>query len=257
MQTTAGNPSQPLLGQSPLATGLIPFTFPGVPGVRCVFSTALAGNMSLAASSGPDDLALTATRRASFMRQCGFARWAEVYQVHGDVIVENNGLETAETAPEVWADGHFTHTPGVALVIKTADCQPLLITRSDGKAIAGLHVGWRGNALNLPASGIARFCKEFACSPKELYMVRGPSLGPGAAEFINFESEWPQDFLPWFNPKSRTMNLWALTRHQLESAGVPPAHIFSLDLCTHTHDSTFFSHRRKHAGRQASLIWRI
>ena len=257
MQRSAGNHFQSLLAQSPLASGLIPFAFPGVPGVQCVFSTALAGNMSLEASNGPDDLALTVQRRTSLMHQCGFARWAEVYQVHGDAIVENNGLETAELAPTAKADGHFTHTPGVALVIKTADCQPLLITRSDGKAVAALHVGWRGNALNLPGSGIARFCAEFACSPKDLFVVRGPSLGPGAAEFINFASEWPRDFLPWFNPESRTMNLWALTRHQLESAGVPPANIFSLDLCTHTHHSTFFSHRRRHAGRQTSLVWRV
>ena len=242
---------------SPLEAGLIPFAFPGVPGVHCAFSTGLSGNMSLEACDGPADQTLTIQHRAALMRQCGFTHWAEVYQVHGDAIVENNGVKTPEAEPKIRADGHFTHNSGVGLVIKTADCQPLLITRTDGGAIAALHVGWRGNVLNFPASGIARLCREFSCTPKDLLVVRGPSLGPGAAEFVNFDSEWPAGYQPWFNRKTRTMNLWALTRNQLEIEGVHPANIFSLDLCTHTHATTFFSYRRRHTGRQANLIWRV
>ena len=247
-------PAEP---QSLLECGVIPFAFPGVPGVYCGFSTALAGNMSIEASVGPAEQALAAARRASLMQRCGFSRWGEVYQVHGEAIVENFGLEETDIVPEIRADGHYTLIPGVGLVIKTADCQPLLLARADGRAIAALHVGWRGNILDLPAKGVARFCKEFSCTPKDLHVVRGPSLGPGAAEFINFAVEWPERFQPWFNPQTKTMNLWELTRYQLESSGIPGRQIYSLDLCTHTEAATFFSYRRKQAGRQANIIWRV
>jgi copper oxidase (laccase) domain-containing protein len=53
------------------------------------------------------------------------------------------------------------------------------------------------------------------------------------------------------------MDLWRLTRSQLEEAGMNPERIFSLDLCTASLPQ-FFSHRRdKPTGRQANLIWRL
>lgn len=86
--------------------------------------------------------------------------------------------------------------------------------------------------------------------------VRGPSLGPEKAEFVNFEQEWSAEFRPWFDPSSRTMDLWGLTRAQLLKAGLSARHIYSLDCCTFSLPEQFFSYRReKKSGRQASLIW--
>jgi copper oxidase (laccase) domain-containing protein len=51
------------------------------------------------------------------------------------------------------------------------------------------------------------------------------------------------------------MDLWSLTRDQLTAAGVPAAHIFSIDICTAS-SPQFFSYRRdKVTGRQAGIIW--
>jgi copper oxidase (laccase) domain-containing protein len=56
------------------------------------------------------------------------------------------------------------------------------------------------------------------------------------------------------------MDLWALARHQLESAGVPARRILGLDLCTFDNAEEFFSYRQfrrngMEDGRQASFIW--
>ena len=86
--------------------------------------------------------------------------------------------------------------------------------------------------------------------------MRGPSLGPARAEFVNFEREWSDGFRPWFDPATRTMDLWGLTRRQLQRAGLPERQIYGLDLCTASNNGQFFSYRReKRSGRQASLIW--
>jgi copper oxidase (laccase) domain-containing protein len=116
-------------------------------------------------------------------------------------------------------------------------------------------VGWRGNVLNFPASGLARFCATYGLRPAEILALRGPSLGPAAAEFINFEREWPAQYRPWFNASGKTVDLWALTRHQLVTAGMRPEHIFSLDLCTRSLPGLLYSYRRGDSGRQASIIW--
>ena len=52
------------------------------------------------------------------------------------------------------------------------------------------------------------------------------------------------------------MDLWGLTRRQLQRAGLPERQIYGLDLCTASNNGQFFSYRReKRSGRQASLIW--
>lgn len=230
----------------------IPFAFPRLPHIGCAFTTSLAGSMSLLEPGRGDDV--TANRR-QIMARLGFARWAEFHQVHGTNFLIDPPLTEPDAPPEVQADGGCTNRRNTALLIKTADCQPVLFTDEKGTAIAALHAGWRGNAAGYPGVGLARFCETYRLNPKNVMAVRGPSLGPGAAEFVNFETEWPSKFRPWFDETRRTMDLWALLRHQLVEAGMRPENIFSLDLCTWSLPDLFFSHRRGHTGRQLSAIW--
>jgi hypothetical protein len=68
--------------------------------------------------------------------------------------------------------------------------------------------------------------------------------------------EWGEDFAGYFDPETKTMDLWQLTSDQLTDAGLSPRNIFGLDLCTHTMDQWFFSYRRNTTcGRQAAIIW--
>lgn len=236
-----------------MAITAIPFAFPGVPRVRCLFSTRAAGDM--ARRDDPAGAAAGAANRAALMRLAGLREWAELRQVHGIDMVPAAPCDPKGEADPPAADGHFVDRAGVGLVIKTADCQPLFFARIDGGTVAGLHVGWRGNAAGFPGTAVARLCGEFGCAPTDLVAVRGPSLGPAASEFVNFDKEWPEEFRPWYRPGDRTVNLWALTRCQLERAGLRPDRIFSLDMCTRDMPEWFFSHRRGDAGRQIGLVW--
>lgn len=253
------------------------FRFPGVPRVWCAFQGRAGaasapgslprvpwagGNISF--NAGDDPAATVAARGAllAALQPRGLHTWAEVRQVHGDALAEEPFAPEAsalaayrmQDSPE--ADGMTTATPGKGLFIKTADCQPLLLAHRSGKHIAALHVGWRGNRCDFPWSGVTRFCAAYGLDPADIFAVRGPSLGPSRAEFVNFGREWGDAFRPWFDAHSRCMDLWSLTRHQLESAGVPPRQIFGLDICTSLNAEHYFSHRHDPAsGRQASLIW--
>lgn len=238
-----------------LSTGGIPFAFPGLPGVGCFFSSADAGNMSLFTSDTEREKAQVIKNRKTLLEHLHIDQWVELRQVHKDTLLEEPAPTSLEQDSTLEADASCTRQKGLALAIKTADCQPILLTTVQGTAIAALHVGWRGNVINFPASGLHRFCERYGVTAKDVMAVRGPSLGPGASEFVNFEQEWSTDFLPWFNSESRLMNLWELSRHQLLAAGLRPEHIFSLDLCTYSLPDLFFSYRRGHSGRQVSLIW--
>jgi len=65
---------------------------------------------------------------------------ASVYQVHsGDAVtVTGPGRAVGE------ADGLVTATPGVALSILTADCQPVLFHDPKAGVIGAAHAGWKG-----------------------------------------------------------------------------------------------------------------
>ena len=233
--------------------------------MRCVFQTRVrgvsrngygGGNISF--SVGDDASCVTANRQALLdaLRPGGLAAWAELYQVHGDAMVwEPEEVGHAET-PATEGDGMATARPGLGLLIKTADCQPILLAHKSGKYVAAMHAGWRGNRCDFPLSGVVRFCERYDIRPQDVFAVRGPSLGPGKAEFVNFDKEWGPQFVPWFDEESRTMDLWGLTRHQLVQAGIPARNIFGLDICTASNNDQFFSYRCARAsGRQASIIW--
>lgn len=232
---------------------IIPFAFPGVAHVHCAFTTSRAGNMALGID--PANEVDAALNRSRVFDALGFAQWAELKQVHGDAMLADPAPTAPESASSLMGDGLATRQKGLALAIKSADCQPLLLADKRARAVAALHVGWRGNTINFPTSGVIRFCVIYNLDPSDVVAVIGPSLGPQASEFVNFEQEWPARFSPWFDESSKTVDLWDLTQFQLIEAGMLPENIYSLDMCTHSNADLFFSHRRGHTGRQLSLIW--
>lgn len=245
----------------------IPFSFPGIPNVRCAFQTRVAAGKTpgrqpdshawgnVVHAPGEDPRRVDANRR-TLQEQLGFAHWQECRQVHGDDMVFDPEPGNWDSRVERQADGLATRRRDQALVIKTADCQPLLLAHQSGDFVAALHVGWRGNRMGFPQSGVRALCAHYGVPPEEISAVRGPSLGPAASEFVNFDSEWGAEFAPYFNAQSRTMDLWRLTRDQLVEAGLKSECVFGLDLCTYSLNGYFFSYRRdKAGGRQASFIW--
>ena len=250
-----------------MALSFIPFAFPGAPGVRCAFQTrdwgvseGPYGGGNIAYTVGDDPLRVSANR-LDLAASLELAESAELDQIHGDTLVFDPPPSPLERFVEPPAfpkgDGLATDKPGIGLIIKTADCQPIMLAHKSGKYIAALHAGWRGNRINFPGSGVAAFCVHYGLDPAEVIAVRGPSLGPDAAEFVNFEQEWGDEFLPWYNTATRRMDLWALTRHQLLAAGLKAENIHAIDLCTYARADLFHSFRRDNSksGRQASCIW--
>ncbi|NLW81138.1 MAG: laccase domain-containing protein [Desulfovibrionales bacterium] len=243
-----------------MSVDYLDFHFPGLSNVRCVFTTRHGGhstgdfsqaNMSLEVG---DALEAVRANRAGLRRELGIRVWQELRQVHEQSVFMDLE-EDFFSGATLEGDGLCTCRTSHALVVKTADCQALLLADMAGRHVAALHCGWRGNAGNFPAAGVRKFCAHYGVDPTEVLVVRGPSLGPGKSEFVNFNTEWNPMFRSYFNPLTRSVDLWTLTRNQLMGAGIPARNIYSLDLCTAS-SSQFFSYRRdKVTGRQLGIIW--
>ena len=218
----------------------ISFQFPGLENVGCAFQCRgpapdfadlrnadvdplSGGNISYSVGDEPARTARSRRALAGLLRAGGATDWAELHQVHGDALHVDPPATALSLAPDL--------------------------------TDAALPAGWRGNRCAFPTSGARRFCQQYGLDPREVLAVRGPSLGPDKAQFTNFSQEWGPNYAPWFDAPGRTLDLWSLTRRQLEDAGLLPRHIFGLDLCTMSNPQFFSYRRQRGCGRQASLIW--
>lgn len=240
----------------------IGFSFPSLPRVGVAFSTRQGGvglppydgaNMSF--DVGDDPQAVTTNRRA-FMQGLGFGQWCECRQVHGEELVFDPVPVGPDAPGQVEADGMATDKAGLGLVIKTADCQPILMAHRTGRFIMALHAGWRGNEMSYPVSATERFCQRYDLQPDDLFAVRGPSLAPDSAQFTNFATDFRPGFESYYKESSQTVDLWQLTVDQLMRAGLRRDRIFSIDHDTLAMEDRYFSYRRAAtSGRMASVIW--
>jgi YfiH family protein len=214
------------------------------------------------------------------------AHLARAHQVHGAAVLVRRANEPQPaTAALQQADIIVSDNPAVALAIQSADCVPLLIADRRTGVVAAAHAGWRGMAARVPAVAVEALAREFGSRPADLVAGAGPSIGAccyevgadvrdafrrgGFAEALLsgwfFAAPLATDRNPSMPglPDSRRAHHWffdgwAVTRHQLEDAGIPPQQIHISGLCTASHPQLLCSYRRdgSSAGRLAAAIRR-
>jgi hypothetical protein len=173
-------------------------------------------------------------------------------QIHGDNVhyVEAHGhYETLQS------DSLITRLPDVALMIRHADCQAAIIYDPQHRALAVVHSGWKGSALNIYSKTIAAMQKLVFSRPENLLVGISPSLGPESSEFKNYKEELPPEF--WnFQIRENYFDFWKISEWQLQEVGVLPHHIEIAKIDTFAHKEDYFSYRReKLCGRNATCAW--
>jgi YfiH family protein len=96
--------------------------------------------------------------------------------VHGaDVVVVTEPGEHAGAE----ADAAVTAVPGCTLVVRTADCAPVVLTSANVVAVA--HAGWRGVMAGVLENTVAAMRRLDPSSA--ITAVVGPHIGPECYEF--------------------------------------------------------------------------
>jgi YfiH family protein len=166
----------------------------------------------------------------------------DMNQSHGNGIVvlgqENSGAHEKAT----FADAMITDVPRVGLLVKLADCQGTIIYDPRRNVVANVHCGWRGNVLNILEHVIIRMKNEFGCEESDLLAAIGPSLGPCCAEFVSHKEIFPEAFKV-FMVENNHFDLWAVSRRQLQDAGLQANNIEVAGICTRCRTDLFYSYR--------------
>jgi YfiH family protein len=179
-------------------------------------------------------------------------------QMHVDGILVLKDPMDANPTPLKY-DAIMTAIPNLFLGIRTADCIPIFIVDQKKKAIAAIHAGRQGTALQITRKALRKMREELGCSEKDLLVTLGPSIGPCCYEIDEkvFLKEWG----PFSSEKGSgkwMLDLAGINIAQLMEEGIKGNQICRIDLCTCCHRDLFFSYRGEgRTGRQLSFIGMI
>ena len=163
-------------------------------------------------------------------------------QVHGEEIFILRRGHFQGSIEVVDADAIITDLPGLAIMVKQADCQGIILFDSTKGVVSNVHCGWRGNTHNILGSVIRRMKTDFGCREPDLMAAIGPSLGPCCAEFITHEQIFPDKFRR-FMFREDYFDLWEISRWQLLVAGLKEEKIEVAGICTRCKTDMFYSYR--------------
>ncbi len=124
----------------------------------------------------------------------GDARWSEadflafaasrglqpvvMNQVHSDTV------HRLDAAPAGKPDGDalMTNVPGLLLVIRTADCLPVLLVDPENRAVAAVHCGWRGTEKRILEKAVRAMGEAYGSNPADMLAALGPCIGAACYE---------------------------------------------------------------------------
>jgi len=183
-------------------------------------------------------------------------RILELEQVHGkDVLVLRKGDPIPP--PPLPYDGVLTDRKGLVLVIRTADCAPVLLWDPKKEIIGALHCGWRGILAGIIGEAIKALQKAFDSSPQDLIVAIGPMI---CKDCYQIGLDLVQKFTEKYGPEviyhengQNFLRLNECIRKEAQHYGIKDLHF--LDLCTCCNEHLFYSYRRSSTSlRQLNFI---
>lgn len=184
-------------------------------------------------------------------------------QTHSDIVravteADARGL-CHRDYPE--CDALVTCTPGVTLMVFTADCTPVLLHDPVTGAVGAIHAGWRGTAKAIAGKAVGEMVRQYGTHPEDIRAAIGPNIGQCHFET---DSDVPQAMGTAFGQEAAPyivkrgdkyhVDLKGLNALVLRRAGV--RHVEISDACTYCDPQRFWSHRftRGLRGSQGAVI---
>ncbi len=184
-------------------------------------------------------------------------------QIHSDivrVVTEKDHLGLCHRDYPA-CDGLVTGTPGVALLVFTADCTPLVLYDPVTGAVGAAHAGWRGTASAIGAKCVEAMVEHFGTNPGDIRAAIGPNI---AQCHFETDSDVPEAMRAAFGAEAEPfiekrgekyhLDLKALNALALRRCGV--THIDLSEDCTYCQPNRFWSHRvtKGARGSQGAII---
>lgn len=184
----------------------------------------------------------------------------DVWQVHSNstVFAESpRGL----TEPHQKADSIFTDKPNVTLMMRFADCVPIILYDPTRRIVGLIHAGWIGTVNQIVTEAMQSVCRHYGTKPDSFIAGIGPSIGPD--HYIIGQDVY-QKALPVFRDKEGEIffqdngnlhfDLWKANEYLLHKAGVKT--VLQANICTACDTENWYSHRTENGktGRFGAIL---
>ncbi|MCX5886183.1 MAG: peptidoglycan editing factor PgeF [Proteobacteria bacterium] len=191
--------------------------------------------------------------------------FATCKQVHGDRVIEVTEKDEAKGPFSHYheeADAMITKVPGPVLMVRVADCIPVLFFDPVQKVIGIAHAGWRGTVKEIAAKTAEVIVSRYNSDPARILVGIGPGIGPCCYEVDERVSSLftkgfssGEQLITERNGK-QYLDLWEANRRQLLEVGIRAENIEVAGLCTSCQNQLLFSHRKDKGktGRFGALI---
>ncbi|WP_166416710.1 peptidoglycan editing factor PgeF [Cochlodiniinecator piscidefendens] len=175
-----------------------------------------------------------------------------VHQCHSANVVV---AETPIPQPLPKADAIVTATPGLALGILTADCQPVLFSDLDAGVIGAAHAGWKGAMAGVLEATIDSM-ETLGAARQNITAVVGPCISQATYEV---GQEFFEMFMDEDTENSRFFAQGAEDRMQFDLPAYGVSRLCKAGVgaacwnrhCTYSDPDRFFSYRRSTHERAA------
>ncbi len=222
-------------------------------------SAAPFDSLNLAWAGGDEPRAMEENHRlvmADFAPGAGLERLAQLSQVHGNavaVVGSEGPAHDVQGHLHAVGDGLVTAQPGVSLMVRAADCVPVLFADDSAAVVGAAHCGRPGLVAGIVHTTVAAL--------RDLGATRLTAwVGPSVCGRCYEVPQEMQDDVAAVEPVSRATTSWgtpsldvaAGVRAQLGRDGVE---VVDLSRCTRE-SPDLFSYRRDgpRSGRQAGII---
>jgi YfiH family protein len=184
---------------------------------------------------------------------------AAAQQVHGDQVTLVKTEDRGQVIPAT--DALITDAPGVALLLRFADCLPVLLYDPVHQAFGLVHAGWRGTVGGIAAKTALAMVEAYGSRPADIMAGLGPCIGPccyqvgtEVIEPVKANFNYWQELLQPQGNGSLHFDLWEANRRQLAEQGVEEIEV--MQLCTACRADEFFSYRAEggHTGCFAAVL---
>ncbi len=173
-------------------------------------------------------------------------------QIHSAEVHIIRDPEDAVKVNGAEGDGLVAIAREIALVIRVADCAPVLMVSRDSSAVALVHAGWRGTRAGILENTVGSL-RKLGIAPADLFAFIGPAIG-----FEDYEVG--EEFFEYFPDTTRLFenrphfDLYREIRNRLISLGVSAVEY--LPVSTYSADY-LHSYRRDGArsGRNEFFAW--
>ena len=188
------------------------------------------------------------------LKELNLNNYYEVKQTHSDIvhILDDNYINSSV------GDALITNQPNKPIIIKVADCIPILIYDKDNKVISLVHSGWKGTLKNITIKTIEKMLSTFNSKKENIYVYIYPSIRK-----CHFEVE--EDVYSLFKDQISNIDKYttklenkyyidmqSINKDKLIEIGIN--NIIDTNICTYCNHNIYHSYRYNHTDKRNILL---